>query len=325
MADVDHLLCDVAETPTSFLFGAQDFGMPNATALEPPLWSAKSDELFSPQDAAELSTALEHFGLSPVGPANARLLSGAAPVGAMGLVEPLAGFDGVAFLRGGVASSKKVPKGNAAIKSVGHASIEGPPRHILAPSTSGMSQAERNAMLGRRKATGDGGGACKTSQRNLNLRTTNRRNDPMETVGILTGRTHGTGQSNAKSISKDLFAAVGKGRRRGEVTLDRVCRAPANADIPIVAARWRRGHLFTIASFVPYRKPRAKAARAQMVSRVEVHGEPEADRLWDEALSQRPHGGALSGGDAVRWAYHNVIDREGVGCVWQMKPPSGRS
>jgi len=208
---------------------------------------------------------------------------------------------------------------------VGHASIEGPPRHILAPSTSGMSQAERNAMLGRRKATGDGGGACKTSQRNLNLRTTNRRNDPMETVGILTGRTHGTGQSNAKSISKDLFAAVGKGRRRGEVTLDRVCRAPANADIPIVAARWRRGHLFTIASFVPYRKPRAKAARAQMVSRVEVHGEPEADRLWDEALSQRPHGGALSGGDAVRWAYHNVIDREGVGCVWQMKPPSGRS
>jgi len=208
------------------------------------------------------------------------------------------------------------------------------PRHLYGVAAQyGMSLAERWALLGRRNVGGAGAGKMtgrghhggsshrRTPGSQLSARAKNRRDDPLETISILSGRTHGTGQSNAKGIGKSLYKAIRQGRRRRELTLDRICVAAASAEIPIAAARWKHGDgLITIATFEPFKKSRAKDTRAVVLHRAETYGEPSADVVWDTALAQLPHGEELSGDDAVKWAYHNIVDRKGVGCVWQRRP-----
>jgi len=213
-------------------------------------------------------------------------------------------------------------------------------RHGLTPEC-GTPSADRRAILRRKRVNVGGGVACKmrdrdgrrrcsgptvTPQKEIDRRIEMRKNDPMEAIGILTCHVHGTGQSNAKITDKGAYTAFCEGHHL-KVTLDRVCPTTpsAMADIPIRAARWKQGDLFTIASFKPSRKPRAQGTRTLMASRVEVHGESAADRVWVEALSQVPHGATLTGDNAVHWAYDHVVNGKGVGCVWQMKSASTRS
>mmetsp|Transcript_34894 Transcript_34894/g.105188 ORF Transcript_34894/g.105188 Transcript_34894/m.105188 type:complete len:160 (+) Transcript_34894:129-608(+) len=127
MTDVEHLFSDVVEDLAVFgAAGGADRGsaVPSSPAFDPPASPAKSDDAFSPQAtlaAFDLDLCSGDSGdfFSSLPPSVSFGAVGAVPgVSHAGVSEAAGsqeGFDRSAFLRGGVGSSKKVPKGTRKI------------------------------------------------------------------------------------------------------------------------------------------------------------------------------------------------------------------